>query len=272
LARARDRLLEDADREVDYVLGAKVGRGDARKILDEVFDERTLKALHKLMNDGLLRILDFPVATGQEASVFCGGGPRADEYAVKVYRIGNATFNAIRAYIDADPRFRRVGRDRRSVIFAWAQKEYKNLQRMRATGVAVPQPARAFENILVMEYLHTGDNHDPAPPLRQAHGWDADEVFERVRADGRRIVKGARLVHGDLSEYNIVMAGTGPHIIDVGQAVVLDHPQAAEFLRRDAANVARFFKRAGVKDASADELFDHWTRGVSFAGKGREEE
>lgn len=272
LARARDRILEDADREVDYVLGAKVGRGDARKILDEVFDERTLKALHKLMNDGLLRVLDFPISTGKEATVFCGLAANMEEHAVKVYRVGNATFNAIRRYIQDDPRFRRVGRDRRSVIYAWAMKEYKNLQRMHAAGVSVPKPVRAYENILVMEYLHTGPNHDPAAPLKEASGWDAEEVFAKVRAEGRRIVAGARLVHGDLSEYNIVLDDTGPRVIDVGQAVVLDHGQARDLLRRDATNVARFFARRGVEGADAGDLYAHWTRGVKFEAGGSEEE
>lgn len=272
LARARDRILEDADREVDYLLGAKVGRGDARKILDEVFDERTLKALHKLMNDRLLRILDFPISTGKEATVFCGLGPEMEEYAVKVYRVGNATFNAIRRYIEDDPRFRRVGRDKRSVIYAWAMKEYKNLQRMHAAGVSVPKPARAYENILVMEYLHTGPNHDPAPPLKEARGWDAEEVFAKVRADGRRIVEGARLVHGDFSEYNVVMDHTGPRVIDVGQSVVLDHGQARDYLRRDATNIAKFFERQGVEGADAEELYTNWSRGVKFVKGGSEQE
>jgi RIO kinase 1 len=261
-------MNEDADRAEDDLLSARVGHGDARKILDEVFDERTLKGLHKLMNDGLLQILDFPISTGKEATVFCGLGARMEETAVKVYRVGNATFNAIRRYIEDDPRFRRVGRDKRSVIYAWAMKEYKNLQRMHAAGVAVPKPVRAFENILVMEYLHTGPNHDPAPTLKEARGWDADAVFEEVRAQGRRIVAGARLVHGDLSEYNIVMAQGTPRVIDVGQSVVLDHPQAPEYLRRDALNIAKFFARRGVGGAQADSLYREWTRGVSFTKKG----
>ncbi|HEX9709102.1 MAG TPA: serine protein kinase RIO [Candidatus Thermoplasmatota archaeon] len=274
MAHARERMIEDADREADRVLSAKVGHGDARKILDEVFDERTLKALHKLMNEGLLRVLDFPISTGKEATVFCGLSPRMEEYAVKVYRVGNATFNSIRRYIQDDPRFRRIGRDKRSVIYAWAMKEFKNLERMHAAGVAVPRPMRAYENILVMEYLHVGANHDPAPPLRQARAVDNEAVFARVREEGRRIVRGARLVHGDLSEYNIVMAGAGPFIIDVGQSLVLDHPQAKEYLERDAANVAKFFARRGVEGADAGALFDHWTRGVSFTkkGEGGEEE
>ncbi len=267
MTRARDRLVEDTDRAVDKVLSAKVGRGDARKILDEVFDERTLKALHKLMNDGLLRILDFPISTGKEATVFCGLGPHMEEYAVKVYRIGNATFNSIRHYIANDPRFRRLGRDKRSVIFAWAMKEYKNLQRMLAAGVSVPRPYRAFENVLVMEYLFQGPNHDPAPPIRQAVGLDAAAVYGQVREDGRRTVAGARLVHGDLSEYNIVLADTGPTFIDAGQATVLDHPQAKEYLQRDATNIARFFARRGVEEADPEELFEYWSAGVSFAGE-----
>jgi len=169
----RERLVEAMDLLEGEGMWKRSGTGDKRKILDEVFDERTLKALHKLMNAGILQTLDFPVATGKEATVFVGLTKKADEVAVKVYRVGNATFNSIRRYIQDDPRFKAVGRDRRSVIFAWAVKEYKNLLRMHEAGVTVPSPVAHLENVLVMEYLFVGDGHEPAPSLKGARGFDA---------------------------------------------------------------------------------------------------
>ncbi len=270
----RERLVEAMDLLESGGMWKRSGTGDQRKILDEVFDERTLKALHKLMNSGVLQTLDFPVATGKEATVFVGLTKRADEVAVKVYRVGNATFNSIRRYIQDDPRFKSVGRDRRSVIFAWAIKEYKNLLRMHEAGVAVPSPIAHLENVLVMEYLSVGDGHDPAPSLKSARGFDAGAVYEALRRDVRRMVAKGRLVHGDLSEYNVLLTEARPFIIDVGQAVVLDHPRAREFLRRDALNLARFFGRLKVGEG-ADELFEYWTHGVRFErrrGRGGGEE
>jgi RIO kinase 1 len=261
-------LTDSFDRIADEAMWKRTGTGDRRKILDEVFDERTLKALHTLMNAGHLQTLDFPIATGKEASVFVGITKRADEVAVKVYRVGNATFNSIRRYIADDPRFRVIGHDRRTVIFAWAMKEYKNLVRMHEAGVAVPFPIAYLENVLVMEYLHTGDNHDPAPVLKGLRDFDGPRLYRALRRDIRRMVKGARLVHGDISEYNIVLAGGRPFLIDVSQAVVLDHPSARQYLERDARNLVRFFARHGV-DETPEELLAYWTRGVDFTVSGR---
>ena len=267
LPRSREKLTDSFDRLADEGLWKRTGVGDGRKILDEVFDHRTLKALHTMMNKGHLQTLDFPVATGKEASVFVGLTKGADEVAVKVYRVGNATFNSIRRYIADDPRFRISGHDRRTVIFAWAMKEYKNLVRMHEAGVSVPFPVAYLENVLVMEYLHDGDNHDPAPVLKSFRDFDGPSLYKLLRRDVRRMVKGARLVHGDLSEYNIVVANGRPFLIDVSQAVVLDHPSAREYLRRDAVNLTRFFAKHGVGE-TADELYAYWTKGVNFERSG----
>ena len=265
-----DGRYDSVDRAEQRLFSDKVGHGQQRKILDEVFDERTLKAVHKLMNDGLLYVLDFPISTGKEASVFCGLGASMEEYAVKIYRVGNATFNSIRRYIQDDPRFRRIGKDKRSVIHAWAMKEFKNLERMQAAGAKVPRPIATHENVLIMDYLYNGDNHDPAPLLRNASDYDPEEAYKTLRNDVRKIVAKGRLVHGDLSEYNILMVEGRPWIIDVGQSLVLDHPQAKEYLQRDAYNLAHFFKKLKVEDADAKELFAFWTKSVSFkAGAGR---
>lgn len=68
-----------------------------------------------------------------------------------------------------------------------------------------------------------------------------------------RLYTGARLVHGDLSFFNILNHSGDPVIIDVSQAMVLDHPLAMELLERDIKNVVRDFKRLGVS-VSEDEI------------------
>jgi len=213
-----DRILVRLDREEAFDAQLHSGRGDERKLLDEVFDERTLKALHKLMNEGLFQILDFPIATGKEASVFVAVGKKGEEYAVKIYRVANATFNSIRRYIEDDPRFRLVGHDKRSVIYTWAMKEFKNLTRMHRAGVHVPKALRYYENILVMEYLGVGENHDPAPPLRNATGYDPEVVFEQIKQDVRKIVAGSRLVHGDIRSDNVCFVDSQVIFVDWSHA------------------------------------------------------
>src|SRR5438309_3262982 len=131
----------------------------------------------------------------------------------------------------------------RHTLLAWAQKEYKNLVRMGDAGVRVPNPERVLDNVLVMEYI--GDETQPAPSLREIALEDPHAVFNDVVANMRGI-RESELVHADLSEYNLLWWAGQVVVIDVGQAVTLDHPRAAEWFKRDVANVARFFKRRRV--------------------------
>jgi len=265
-----ERLLRQLESDVDS-LRKRDKDSDSRKTYDQVFDRAALLNLAKLISDGAISTLDYPVSTGKEANVFHATDREGRAKAVKIYRINTATFRNIAQYIEGDSRFRGVRRATKPTILAWALKEYKNLLRMHEAGVTVPSPVAHLENVLVMEYLFVGDGHEPAPSLKGARGFDAPAVYEALRKDVRRMVAKARLVHGDLSEYNVLLAEGRPHIIDVGQAVVLDHPRAKEFLRRDAENVARFFGRLKVGEGAAD-LYEFWSHGVSFErrrGRGR---
>jgi RIO kinase 1 len=107
----------------------------------------------------------------------------------------------------------------------------------------VPDPERVLDNVLVMEYI--GDESRPAPTLREVALEDPGAVYEDVVANLKAIRKSG-LVHADLSEYNFLWWQDRVVVIDVGQAVPLDHPHADEWFRRDVTNVARFFKRLGV--------------------------
>ena len=128
-------------------------------------------------------------------------------------------------------------------IFAWAQKEYQNLVRMQDAGVRVPTPSRVEANVLVMEYI--GDDTMPAPLLRNVTLENPQAVLNDVVANLRAMRK-ATLVHADLSEYNLLFWDGTVVVIDVGQAVPLDHPMAAEWFQRDLNNIAHFFHRLRV--------------------------
>jgi len=141
-----------------------------------------------------------------------------------------------------------VKRSTKPTIFAWAQKEYKNLVRMEDAGVRVPTPERVLDNVLVMAYI--GDESTPAPSLREVALESPASVYQDVVANLRAIRK-SRLVHADMSEYNLLWWQDRVVVIDVGQAVPLDHPHAEEWFRRDVANIARFFKRLRVDTTPA---------------------
>jgi len=100
------------------------------------------------------------------------------------------------------------------------------------------------ENVLVMEYIGTEER--PAPMLKDA-AFDPEKAYDFTVDAMRKAYKDAKLVHGDISEYNILLNGDDFVLIDVAQAVHLKHPSAEELLRRDAKNAARYFGKLGIK-------------------------
>lgn len=217
---------------------------DKRKTYDEVFDEATLLTLFKLISGGVVETVDYPVSTGKEGNVFHATAPDGQARALKLYRVNNATFRSISRYVIGDPRFKDVGRSHREVIYAWALKEYKNLLRMFDSGTRVPKPHYCLNNALVMQYI--GDESTPAPMIRDVEIHDPQAVFLDVLENLKRIRR-AELVHGDMSEYNMLFWDGKVVVIDCGQAVPLDHPASEEWFKRDIANVCRYFARLGVR-------------------------
>ncbi|HVL87253.1 MAG TPA: serine protein kinase RIO [Candidatus Thermoplasmatota archaeon] len=224
----------------------------ARKVEDEVFDRATLLALWKLIHKGVVATLDYPISTGKEANVFHATDPKGKALAVKIFRISNATFYAFKEYISGDPRFESVAGNRRQLVYLWVRKEYKNLLRLHDVGIPVPTPITSTANVLCMEFL--GEQGTPAPLLKDAEIEDPTGAYEDMIAHVRLAWQEADLVHGDLSEFNVVVHGGKPFWIDVGQAVVTRHPMSREFLLRDVRNVTRFFARHGAKVRPAEEV------------------
>ena len=211
----------------------------ARKTLDEVFDEKTLLTLYKLMTSGVIEKLKFPISTGKEGNVFLGTNESGRELAVKIYRTSNATYRSLARYIEDDPRFRKVKRNRRALIKEWARKEFQNLHRYRKAELPVPEPVAVLGNILVMG--HVSLDGSPAPQLRNIE-LDANTLQAVFDVVADFIVRGyskAKLVHGDLSEFNILYSDSGPVVIDVGQAVISNYAMAPVYLKRDIENIRK---------------------------------
>lgn len=242
--------FEQADRQIKKLPQRE---GKDRRTEGEVFDNLTLMTLHKLLLHGALKSLDFPVSTGKEANVFRGTTPEGGFVAVKIYRVNTATFKHVLQYIDGDERFKGVKGDKRALVHAWAQKEFLNLQRLRAAGVDVPEPIRVLNNVLVMEYI--GVAQGPYPQLKdlgRLEKKEAEKFWKKLSADFVAMHNKAGLIHGDLSEYNILVDAAGtkkatPRIMDVGQAVLRTHPMGWEFLDRDAKNLTSYFNRQRIR-------------------------
>jgi RIO kinase 1 len=170
---------------------------------------------------------------------------------VKVYRINTSSFRDMRDYLQGDPRFEGIGSDKKQVVTAWVRKEFSNLGRAREAGVRVPRPIAVERNVLVMEYIATESGR--AKRLNEVDIENPQTAFEVVREYMRRLYN-AGLVHGDLSEYNIVIHDGELVVIDLGQAVTTHHGNAKRFLERDCANVASFFAHQGVDVGESDLL------------------
>ncbi len=238
-----DKLLRDLESKV-MAYRFRIKDADQRKTYDEVFDQSTLLTIYDMMSSGILDTLDFPIATGKEGNVFRATTPEGEFIAVKIYRVSNATFNNIQKYIAGDERFRKVGKNRRKGIFLWAQKEYRNLERMRNNDILVPGVIKCLKNVIAMEYI--GIDGNPAPLLKDVKIDDPEKLFDTLFSQIKILYQDARLVQADFSEYNVLMKDNDPIIIDVGQAVLTKHPMAIEFLERDLKNLARFFKKYGI--------------------------
>ncbi|RLI83119.1 serine protein kinase RIO, partial [Archaeoglobales archaeon] len=177
--------------------------------------------------------------------------------AIKIYRTETSEFYKMDEYIFGDKRFdlRRISR--KDLIDLWAEKEFRNLQRAYTSGVNVPKPIVHFKNILIMEFL--GEDEIPSPSLFEI-GKDLPEVvdcerlFDEIVRNVKLLYKNAELVHSDLSEYNILLHREEPYLIDMGQAVLTDHPNAETYFERDLRNLVRFFNKFGLKKEISEVL------------------
>ncbi len=246
--------LEELDAKVDEAR-KKVKGLDDQKVASDVFDKSTLLTLYYLANKGTIDTLGGEIKTGKESSVFLAEA-KGKSLAVKIHRITTSDYRNMLRYLDGDPRFRGIRKNKRSVVFMWVQKEFKNLTRATKAGVPAPRPIGFKNNVIVMEFI--GKDKRSYPMLKDAVIEDPEAAFKDTLKAMNRLYCRANLVHSDLSEYNILMKGDKPVIIDMSQAVVREHPRAEEYLKRDVANIVRFFGK--YLDLDYSEVFDRVTR------------
>lgn len=251
--RVEERLIrEEKGYEVKQLMKDK--RSEEYEVLEEVFDRSTLMIIYDFLNKGVIDEIHGVVKAGKESRVYWGKDKMGRELAVKIYLTVSAEFRkGMLKYIEGDPRFKRVKRDTRSLIFAWAQKEFRNLEQASAAGVRVPKPIAVKDNVLVMEFI--GKRGVSAPLMRDEPPKDPARVYGTLLTYLRKLYLKAKLVHGDLSEYNIMIWKGRPILFDMSQAVPLSHPMADMLLRRDLTNLNRYFSRLGVNVLPIDEFY-----------------
>ncbi|MCS7132936.1 MAG: serine protein kinase RIO [Aigarchaeota archaeon] len=236
-------------------------RSELDEVLEEVFDQQTLMTIYELMNRGLIKDFYGVVSAGKESRIYYAEGRGGEGLAVKIYLVTSAEFKKSRSmYTAHDPRFQRVPKDFRDFIYLWARREYRNLEEAREAGVPVPRPYFVRNNVLGMEFI--GEDEKRYPLLNEValEAETYSEIYPQVIEAVKRLYSNAKLVHGDLSEYNIFITPDDKIVlIDLSQAVRVEQPVADQLLLRDLRNITRFFGKMGVDVPGAEILFEEIT-------------
>jgi len=218
------------------------------KTYENIFDKFTIKTIFDLTGTGLFDALESPIALGKEANIFTAlkGKKRL---CVKVYRLEVCDFRRMYEYIRTDPRYIELRHRRRKIIFAWTQREFRNLLKAREAGIRCPTPIKHKNNVLVMEYI---GEQKPYPLLKNLPPEDPKKFFKLLLDEMKKMYKND-LIHGDLSEYNIINKNEKPVIIDFSHGTQFKNPEAKMLFERDIKNVCRYFKKVGL-DISEEDI------------------
>jgi len=229
---------------------------------------KTPRRIQALVTEGLVDEVIRQLMSGKEATVYmvrCGDDIRC----AKVYKDANQrSFRNNASYQEgrkvknsrqqrAMAKGTRYGRQMQED--AWQSAEVDALYRLAAAGVHVPQPYICYEGVLLMDLVTDAEGH-PAPRLN-----DLDLSAEQARAFHAELLSQvvrmlcAGIIHGDLSEYNILVGSDGPVIIDLPQAVdAAGNSNAGPMLERDVANLASYFSRFAPELASSQYGKEIW--------------
>ena len=228
------------------------------KIYKNVFDSFTERHLFQLASQDHFEELEMPVALGKEANIFTARKKDGSHIIVKIYRLENCNFNKMYSYIRADPRFMGLENQKRKVIFTWVQREYRNLLLARQK-IKVPTPYLFRDNILLMELI---GKDGPAPQLKDKIPENPQKFLEKTIKNMKLLID-AGLIHGDLSEFNILNDEEEPVFIDISQGTTTNAQSARELLERDIKNVVKFFrKKIVIKNDYEKEILDYYDKTI----------
>jgi RIO kinase 1 len=225
-----------------------------RATIEEVFDQSTRMVLYHFLNTGVLNEVNGVVSAGKEARVYWGKTKDGEERAVKIYLTSSAEFKkGMMMYIEGDFRFKNVKRDTRSLISTWAQKEFRNLDAADKVKIRVPKPIAVERNVVIMEFI--GKDGVSAPSLKEEPPEEPEKTYKQLLVFMKRLYQKAELIHGDLSEYNLMTWKGKLVMFDMSQSVPTSHPLAQTLLNRDIVNVNRFFSRQGIEVVPNEKVY-----------------
>jgi RIO kinase 1 len=229
---------------------------NGNKVINEVLDKSAIFTLYDLIKSKVISYVNGVVKAGKESVLFWAVDNAGDDIALKIYLISTSNFKKRSAYIFGDPRFSRIKKGTRNLVNLWAKKEFMNLNRCVDSGIPVPKPIHVSKNVLAMEFI--GKNGIPAKTLveTEINKRDYDLTIQLIVS----LYKDAKLIHGDLSEFNIFKTKNGLILFDLGSAVDLNHPNAVEFLKRDINNISKFFAKRGLTVQNPVDILEKVTK------------
>ncbi|GAA5881134.1 hypothetical protein JCM16303_004810 [Sporobolomyces ruberrimus] len=258
--------------------GTATRKGGSEKILvkdksdratnEQVLDPRTRLIIFKMLGRGLIERVDGCVSTGKEANVYHAVSPEGRHFALKIYKTSILVFKDRDRYVTGEFRFKNgyARSNPRKMVRLWAEKELRNLRRMRTAGLRVPEAIEVRENVLVMDFIQE-DEWQASPRLKDASipPSQMPGLYIEILQILRILFHRCRLVHADFSEYNILYHESHLWIIDVSQSIEQEHPAAFDFLRSDLKNAEEWFSRRGVRTLGLRKTFgfvtgDTWVK------------
>jgi RIO kinase 2 len=203
-------------------------------------------AINTFVKAGVLEAFGKPLGVGKEADVFDALAPKGVRVAVKFHRLGRISFRQTR-------RKRGYMVDRAGWLLQSklaAEKEFEALKLVHYYGVEVPEPIFQNRHAIVMGVIEGGE----LGKWREVK--EPDKVLMEILLNVRRAFLDAGVIHGDLSEYNVILR-PDMHvlIIDWPQYVRKDHPNAQDLLRRDVKNVLDSFSRKFKVKVSIEDAY-----------------
>ncbi|MHA1291588.1 MAG: RIO1 family regulatory kinase/ATPase domain-containing protein [Promethearchaeota archaeon] len=206
-----------------------------------------LLALHALVEKGIISQLGPFIGKGKESDVYSCMDDNKNIFALKFYRMGRTSFKQIR-------RFRNIIGERKHISWLYinrlaAKKEYEALKKIYQLNLNTPKPIGYNRHALVMEYLRGKElvyYKDIKNPL-----YLFNEIINQIRI----IYKEAKMIHGDLGEFNIIIDEfDNILIIDWLQWISIDHPNANLILHRDIENLCNYFKKKFNIESDVEEI------------------
>ncbi len=226
------------------------------KVINEVLDKPTVLLLYDLIKSQIISYVNGVVKSGKESVLFWAVSPEESDLALKIYLTSTSNFKNRSKYLIGDPRFSRIKKGTKNLVYLWAKKEFQNISKCYDCGINVVKPIHISKNVLIMEFV--GNNGKPENNLLESNITDHDYRESLQIIDD--LYNKANLVHGDFSEYNIFKTKKGLKLFDLGSAVDLEHPKATEFLKRDINNISNFFVKRGLTVENPIDVFERITK------------